>query len=729
MGLNPMRIWIEIAAGGKGDYAVEARFDSPTGTTLFSDPSRVLPDVAEAADAVGKGKREKDLVRSLGRVLFELALGAAAWKRIKEEATGRGAREVELAIALPFGGGLVHSLPWEAMHDGRVFLAVDSDLTVAITRILRNAGKGSGQKPLPQMPAPARVLFVIGAESRDPEIRVGMDVLGMLRGAEHGPAGIDPQILEAASIESLEKACAHFKPHIIHFVSHGRIKGGEGQLQLQGDNADEVDWVGAERLLRSLRLEDGHLPAVVLLTGCRSAAGGEHIDPLAAQLVQGGIPVALGMAGRISDRVCRLFARRFGVALSQGEPLVRALTAGRRAGLQQQAAAAADDPAWAMPSIYLDAEVPIDHSLVDVSNPSAVVSRVREYELSLEPVFCGRLQLIEQLDRLLDKEDKLNNLVVYTEGLRDERLGKTRLLHEFAGRALRRGHLVVRIDDLGVDISLLPRTYQQMAVEMLRAILETRERFDLDLPRRSLLVQEIERLSGISLDLSGADSSEYRRARLGAFISTCQKNLDEIDAEIGGSLKVLLAHDLTQLARDAREAHPTVLGPQHRVVVVLGGIGKWGEVTSLLCQSLLDVYGFGKESEPVPVLATGAMVDAPEQLKRGLEKARSSDAISYEHLGRLEGEEEVLAYQTVLLHPSREQIGDLNPLPPYVPNFEMSGDQKYWEDALREVIQGVPGNFGERLRLVAPWMAESGSLVLADEEDVMTGYLEEQGQS
>ncbi len=74
------------------------------------------------------------------------------------------------------------------MHDGTTSLAMHGQLTVAITRVLGtrsdadNGGERAGK--MEPVPAPPRVLFVIGTEFRDPEIRAGIDVLGVLRGAE-----------------------------------------------------------------------------------------------------------------------------------------------------------------------------------------------------------------------------------------------------------------------------------------------------------------------------------------------------------------------------------------------------------------------------------------------------------------------------------------------------------------------------------------------------------------
>jgi hypothetical protein len=744
-----MRVWIGISApaGGKS-YDVDIRLDSEAGDQLATrsmrrldeapwvapaEPAETgeLADLAEvqrAARHVTEGWPHPAVVTTVGRHLFESLLGTAAWEAIEEAASSRGVRVLELALSWPLEERALHRPPWEAMHDGEYFLGAHPRLTVAVTRIVR-ARAGADPTPPPTVPAPARVLFVIGAGAGDPQIRVGKEVLGLIRSAEKGVAGIDPLILDEARIETLEVACARFKPHIVHFVTHGRLSAErEGQLQLQGERPDEVDWVGAGQIMNALEAAGEELPTVAVLTGCKSAASGRHVDPLAAELVRRGIPAALGMVGRISDPVCRLFARKFGAALSAGEPLVKALTDGRRAGLHKQQAAAGNDPAWALPSIYLADNVSADYSLVDVDSPSPVVARVKKYKLQLEPVFCGRVELTSEFDRLLVKSDDLNALVAYTEQP-DEPLGKTRLLHEFAARALRRGHLVVMIDDRGNDISRLPRYYAQLAIDMLQRIIDVRRHFGLDAPQSSSLVKVLEWASQqrFHLDLSGADTFSLRRGRYGAFIEQCWRNHGEIDGEsVSGSLKEALAEDLTQLARDAREAHPENFDADKRVVAILGAIGDWGEVTELLCESLIDTYGLGTEQDPVPVFATCAMANAPVVLGRARNEASGSTSISYQRLDRLKGEEEVLAYQAVLLHPLQEKVGLRDPLPAYVPNPNYEGEYQ-WESELKKALEGVPGNFGYpglNLRLTAPLLAAMQLLVEADDEDVIANYLE-----
>ncbi len=500
---------------------------------------------------------------------------------------------------------------------------------------------------------------------------------------------------------------------------------GKGRLILHGQGGgDEKEYVGADPLIKALTAAAAP-PRVVALTGCHTAASGGHVDPLAAELVRRGIPIALGMAGRIADRASRLFVRRFGIAITQGEPLVDALTHGRRAGLLSRATHAEDDPAWALPSIYLDAEVDAASSVVDGENPSPGPERIREYELQLDPVLCGRQDIVSLFERLLDRKDALNNAVVLTG--KDGRLGKTRLLHEFAARSLRRGHMVVMIKDRGTDISRRPRTAPEFALQMVQAMHHARKSFELDVDGDSALIREVIRLSGNRLDLNDTRTPLERLGRLQQWIGLSRRKEEETSwDDLPPVLPMALAEDLGRLAADARAKHPDLpneFGANHRVVVVLGGIGEWGEVTDLLCQSLFDTYGFGTREEPVPVFATGAMAHAAEVLGRGRARAESLEAIEYLELTRLEGDEELIAYQTVLLHPSRVAPEGYDPLSSYVPNFDAE-----WQEELAGLIKGVPENFNKSLTYAAPYLERLEIIIKADEEDIMQTYLRDRAR-
>ena len=98
----------------------------------------------------------------------------------------------------------------------------------------------------------------------------------------------------------------------------------------------------AARLLELLGVR-GSLPPVVVVNACHTAD--PDYDPavrleqsssdlaFAAQLVQGGVPMALGMSGEVAARACQIFTLRFYMALLAGGSVALATAHGRRAAL------------------------------------------------------------------------------------------------------------------------------------------------------------------------------------------------------------------------------------------------------------------------------------------------------------------------------------------------------------------------------------------------------------
>jgi len=680
------------------------------------------------------GKPDPGEVLLMGRYLFDSLLGKNAWKAVLEAVKQHGAQSFELALAWPVEDRDLHRACWEAMHDGRDFVAAHPSLSIAITRVVDGPDEessGNGSEPrVRRIQAPATVLFVLATDLDDSDIRAGAELMGLLRDAERGESAIDSHVVQRATLGELEKECRRLRPDIVHFISHGRFHPDKGgQLLLRPDEDDDNGWTGVEKLLPALG-RGGRLPAVAVLTGCETAATGEHMDSLAAQLVAGGIPCAVGMAGKIADPVSRLFSRRFAATLVEGEPLVDVLTHARRAGLQKQSQAASDDNAWAFPSIHLDSRLTAGYAPVDCQNASAALKRFKAYGLLDEPIFCGRAELGGLFGKLLDHDDELEVLIACVED--NEKVGKTRLLHEFAGRALRGGHVVVMIDDRGSkrDRDLLPGSPFQLATRMLRSIGTTRQRFSLPVPLESQLLLEIEDLSGKSSCLRERPTEESRWTRFERFLFECEE-----DAENGvfnrkpieGSLRQALSRDLVTLIREARASDDPSIGSHSRAIVVAGSIGKWGSATWLIGGSLLEPNGLGNDEEHVPLFATASFVDDREALENSRDTLENVRWADFKDLGRFKQGEDLLAYRWVLLHPRRRPIANFAPLAAYVPKFDEPRKAEEWQRWFTEYIRGIPSLFMDPVfQCVVESLEAQQVLVKADDNAVLADYMEQQ---
>lgn len=735
-----MRVVVDVAPAKDGARDVSVRLDCET-QLLGSHTMRCLaasPWVAPCdRNFPSPGERHGDLARNsvqlerlmerfeqdelnqgdvelLGRYLFDSLLGRDVWEKVLAEATSRRVKVVELALSWDASDYELHRLSWEAMHDGTDFLGVRLDLAVAVVRLVRGAKKGR----LAPHPAPAKVLFAVGADLNDPDIRPGAEVIGLLRGIERGGSPIDSLIIDKVTLSRLADACQRFDPHIVHIVSHGRINGesGRGEIELLRDELDESGWATGAKLLKALAAGK-ELPSMVVLTGCESAAAGEHMDCLAAELVKAGIPAVIGMAGRVADPVCRLFSRKFGIALSNGERLVEAMTHGRRAGLMQQQHDAADDHAWTLPSIYLAQSVPVDHAPIDITMSSATVKRIADYGLWREPVFCGRQRLGRLLDRLLDERDELQVLVAYTEG--EGALGKTRLLHEFARRSLWAGHVVVMIDDDVGDPKTLPNSSVQLAAWLLDAIGETRRNFGLGERFESQLLDQLLQAVGEGADTAPPEmgSADYHQ-----FLGEC-KETKENGAALEHGLRQALIEDLKQLMADVRDLADEPVGERAHPVLVLGGIGHWGKAADVLCQRLIT-KGLGEPGMPVPVFATCSFKDAAgPMLEDESDMASRRPWVRFEPLKPFDDHEGSLAYQWVLLHPwSPYKYGELA----YAPNL-LVDENEDWQDLFRENVGGIPGGIDSAdFYNLAHILHTTHFFVGADDDEILVRYANDQ---
>lgn len=648
-------------------------------------------------------------VEMVGRYLFDCLLGRDTWAKIVDKAKRDGQPTVELALSWDSDDHEMHRLSWEAMHDGNSFICAHPDFAVAIVRVVADAPKIE----VSQCTAPARVLFAIGADLNDPDIRPGAEIIGLLRGADQDSTPIEWRIADGVTITRLGEACRRFRPHVVHIVSHGKIYDGKGWLQLVERDLDDDGLVDAEMLAGALH-EAAAPPALVVLTGCMSAAGGDHVDPLAAELVKRGLPAVVGMSGEITDQACRLFSRRLGIAISRGEGVAEAMAHGRRAGLMEQGDAAADDRTWAMPSIFLAPSFPAFHAPIDTAVASTTLERVIGYGLHRRPIFCGRRRLEREFDRLLDSDDELKVLVAYTES--HERLGKTRILHEFAGRALWAGHFVVLIDDYRGDKKALPSSDLQLAAWLLESICKARHIFKLEEWFESELLDLLESALDSPQGLAKMEPSP-RRKRLRKFLGTCKRQ-----ASVGRSpetgLGPALVHDLELTVKEAIDQGSA--SADCRPVLVLGGIGNWGSATDLLCHELLGSGGLRDADAPVPVFATGTTVDDSGSVLLGeIREASKRPWARYHPLTAFEEHEDTLAYEWVLLHPWSSYLhGDVG----YAPN-RAAPDGTVWELVFRDCFEGIPGCFEDPLFYkLAHTLETNGNFIRADDERILEAY-------
>ena len=131
-----------------------------------------------------------------------------------------------------------------------------------------------------------------------------------------------------------------------------------------------------------------------------------------------------------------MFTRALTQAIGEGVPVANAVIRGRRAAFQKKPDL--DSADWALPAVFLAESLPVGLRLVDTAAIEAMRQRIFDLSLGWDPVFCGRGEFLDAMDRLLEGSDPLNVLVGYTQDTAKS-YGGLRLLQELAARAVRAG--------------------------------------------------------------------------------------------------------------------------------------------------------------------------------------------------------------------------------------------------------------------------------------------------
>lgn len=116
------------------------------------------------------------------------------------------------------------------------------------------------------------------------------------------------------------------KPHIFHFIGHGRLRDEQGQevgqIALMRPN-QRARWVDAESFST---LFDRHRPGIVLLMVRESGAtsSSQAFVGVASEIVQHNIPVMVAMQYEVANYVAGTFSVEFYKRIAQGDPVDKA---------------------------------------------------------------------------------------------------------------------------------------------------------------------------------------------------------------------------------------------------------------------------------------------------------------------------------------------------------------------------------------------------------------------
>ena len=713
-----MRIAVEVASG---DDAWQVRVDingtpwahsmlrERRGSTVLcwpADPGDLdLTLTFDALDRIADRDPKGGDMATVGKALRQALLGPC-WSALAAAAATRAPSELlELALQWPADAGDLTALPWELLHDDDGFLLLRPRHPVTITRVVA----GANAAPMPADGIP-RVLFAIGVDLSDHQIRPGAELMGLLGGTREDVPSLYPLILEHASLTEIQAAAARFKPDVIHLICHGDIEdpedGGNGYLLLKDPEDETAAKPAYGDQLAAAVCDDERRPLMVLSACKGAAAGGPGALALAASLVRHGAPAVVAMSGTVRDQACRLFARSFAQALVTGLPLGEAMAHGRCAAFFEGGPAAKSTD-WAYPTVFCSSEVAASTVFVRPGGAGLEhAKRIKDLGFTGRPLFCGRGEFMAEYRRLVDPDSELSTLVI--EAARKPGLGENRLLKEFGAAAIRDGHLPLLVT--GPANGQQPKmSFLQVALAIVRSALLLGEKLGFTLSRSWLL-------DLLDKDAAAAAAAESSPAtRRFAYSQLIDRHFGSLPPGLTSTtVRQALSLDLAQLLDDAQREGQ--VGASSQTIVLLAGVDQWDKATAELTE-IVDRFGLGGD-RPAPMVMTWVQGQQDVELATLRAQQPTRTYLKVMQLEPFRQEEALLASDWVLMH-ARPQPDQRTYLPCVI--IDASGKIR---PTLWEKLQGYPGRMlSDEFTTCAQFAVLYNDAVLIDDEELLRRYL------
>lgn len=659
-------------------------------------------EIEKAYQSLAKRKGSGLGVAALARYVFAVLIGERWWKEIRAD-LAQNEQILEFVVRAEPGDHEFSRLPWELMrHPDDGFLAAMATPLVSVTREVEG--------PDAKVVISPRVLFIIGTEPPGDRavIQPMTEIAGMLRRLDelgvalHTRVLLKPTLSEiaaelvppAAGPASQEQKTA-FSPSIVHFLCHGEFdKNGGASLWLADDDRQPKNF-RAEQLAPDLNRRPGG-PPVVVMSACNS--GGSQLarpiqesGSLAQELVELGIPLAIGMAGRVQDVACRLFTRQFYASLLTSRDVVLATAAGRFAAFAE-GAPPQENIDWSMPTFFRrgNLTIEVDREAIGLAN---LRRNVAEHVLSARRprYFCGRYDCWKSLQDLLDDRlpQRARVLAIAAQhrplDVPNPRNGLTRTVQEFAAHVTLAGHLpcLVEIPKVGFR-----GVHWALGMQFLDAFDQSWKYVLELLPNERRPEWQEQRapdaLSLVQLSMRG------QQVNLPASVQTAINRSDGLprDGNAGGIPASVVSAAIRVEAGSLLKSAQDLLGASPlKLVVFLDGLDRLGPIDQQVVQHWFNHYGLSDDPrEPIPVVVTynenpPALSRADGEITRQIQER--SNIFYHLQLARLPAPaDDWMPYQQFLF--SHE--------PPLTLLRGAPREQELMND-LEEVIRGVPSRF------------------------------------
>jgi len=679
-------------------------------------------------DVMVSEARAEDVVK-LGRYLLSVLFRGQGMELLgPAEARINPGEPLAVELAVEPGDAELQRLPWELAHGPSGPLAART-VPVAFFRTVKGVSTTG-----PKLELPLRVLFVVG-NPQDDMIRPGSEILGLLQRLRMPPlgsagtagavqsrgVGLQVRILVEATREALKTEIDDFRPQAVHFICHGVWTATGSQIKLRmakpsgaaGEMVDDA--LDAATLLGLLKGQRGSTPLapVVVLNACHTGVPGERREgyvAFAAELVAGGVRVAVGMAGEVADTACREFTHAAYEALVAGEPILTATARARRAAMLNYRNFLSDVE-WGRPVLYMAEGAPPGFQ-VNQSQQVLVVASSRYRKKDQREVLCDRFEAMSAYQSFQREARPPDGFVALAfedsreaGGDKPYRVGKTRLLQEIASRAVFDGFVPCMIEYIGDKPEDKPANLMKFALELARVMDEVRGYFNCEPRVESDAFSVAFRVCKQSTGFDPGDKMDYRIRQ-----NKVEKLVQDATGPFGpeGSdltlVREAIQTDLRRLLDDVKRVVPDA----RAVLVMIDNLHLLSDVAEVLIKAV-DFNGIGSPAVFAPLVISyltrgdsGGRVQKAIKDKSGLIKRKNLDRF-------LEPVETRLAYTQYLL--SME--------PPHLVSSRLE-KRKAVEDffqIMHKYVQGVPSYLeNDRLDGLIEFTITQGMLKLAGPE-------------
>lgn len=276
---------------------------------------------AEVSGALDK------LIKILGTYLYRVLFRGKIQEKL-DAALRRGDLDL-LRVQLELEHNMeLAKWPWEYLYRQWDGATGGGEFLARITQLVLNRRLLVDKSIQAQLPV--KILFVV-SRPEDLGVVLCAPVLNEIRKLqEQNVVKLRGLIEDKVTRQAFRKAVRDFQPNIIHFIGHGRLTSGGGEVAFVNDDEEgHADWVQAE-VFADWVARSKHLK-LVFLQACESAISGPYGLSLAMRLAHRNIPAVVAMQDKVDNTVASTFASSFYEALAQGLSVDQAVKEGRDA--------------------------------------------------------------------------------------------------------------------------------------------------------------------------------------------------------------------------------------------------------------------------------------------------------------------------------------------------------------------------------------------------------------